>query len=321
MPRDMMKPDLYPALEPYRQGILAVTAPHQIYWEESGNPAGTPVVFLHGGPGGGSSPTHRRFFDPAHYRIIIFDQRGAGRSMPLGCIDHNDTDALVSDIEALRQHLHVDQWVVFGGSWGSTLALAYAQNHPDRVKGLILRGIFLMQRYEIDWFLYGMRTIFPEAWQRFADLIPPAERDDLLESYYKRLMDPDRAVWVPAARAWCAYENACSSLLQPAENGNAPLMEENQALALARIEAHYFRHNHFLPEDKLLREIDAIRHIPSIIVQGRYDIVCPPITAERLRRMWPEVDLVIVPDAGHSAMEPGIRTALVEASNAFRSLR
>lgn len=318
MPRDMMKPDLYPAIEPHRQGILPVAPPHQLYWEESGNPQGVPVVFLHGGPGGGASPAHRRFFDPAHYRIVIFDQRGAGRSLPLACIDNNTPDALVEDIETLRQYLGIENWLVFGGSWGSTLALHYAQKHPQRVTGLILRGIFLMQRYEIDWFLYGMRTIFPDAWQRFADIIPHAERDDLLSSYYRRLTDPDRSVWVPAARAWCAYETACSTLMPPAETSGV-MMDEQQALALSRIEAHYFQNNQFWPDDALLRGIDAIRHIPCVIVQGRYDIVCPPITAEQLRRHWPEADLVMVPDAGHSAMEPGIRAALVAAANAFRN--
>jgi len=326
MPRDMMKPDLYPALEPYRQGFLAVSPPHQIYWEECGNPKGVPVVFLHGGPGGGSAPAHRRFFDPEYYRIVIFDQRGAGRSTPLACIDQNSPDELVADIEALRQHLNIDRWLVFGGSWGSTLALCYAQAHPDQVTGLILRGIFLMQRYEIDWFLYGMRTIFPDAWQRFADLIPHAERDDLLDAYYRRLTDPDRAVWVPAARAWCAYETACSTLLPSVPQGGQQSgdlmaiggMAEQQALAFARIEAHYFKHHVFLPDDRLLRGVEAIRHIPTVVVQGRYDIVCPPITAEQLRRHWPEIDLMMIPDAGHSAMEPGIRAALVTATNAFR---
>jgi len=312
----MIRIPFFPAIEPYRSGRLKVDEPHELYWEECGAPDGLPVVFLHGGPGAGSSPAHRRFFDPKRYRIIVFDQRGAGRSTPLGETAGNDTARLVADIETLRGHLAIETWFVFGGSWGSTLALAYAKAHPDRVRGLFLRGIFLMQPSEIDWFLYGMKAVFPEAWERFANFLPAEEREDLLGNYRKRLNDPDPAVRVPAARSWSLYEGSCSTLL-PNPEVMSTSGEERHAVGLARIEAHYFTNNLFDPPDALLRDIDIIRNIPAVIVQGRYDLVCPIITADALHRLWPEADYIIVPDAGHSALEPGIRSALISATNRF----
>ena len=283
MPRDT----IFPPIDPYLTGYLAVDPPHQLYWEQSGNPNGAPVVFLHGGPGAGASPVHRRLFDPSHYRIVVFDQRGAGRSRPLGEISKNTTDHLIADVEALRRHLAIETWHVFGGSWGSTLALAYAEAHPERCASIILRGIFLMRRREIDWFLYGMGTIFPEAWRQFAQFIPEVERGDLLEAYYRRLIDSDPRIHMPAARAWSVYEGACSTLFPNPEN-LAAASEDAHAIGLARIEAHYFRNNVFDPETRLLDDIDRVRRIPAVIVQGRYDIVCPIVTADALHRAWPE---------------------------------
>jgi len=315
----MPRGELYPPIDPYQTGRLKVGDLHTIYWEQSGNPQGVPVVFLHGGPGAGASPTHRRFFDPTHYRIIILDQRGAGRSSPLGEIRDNDLPHLIGDLEQLRTYLGVERWLVFGGSWGSTLALAYAQAHADRVLGLVLRGIFLMRRQEIDWFLYEMRQVFPEAWASFAGHIPPAERHDLLEAFWIRLTSGDPQVRMQAARVWSVYEGACSTLLPSPELVSAS-GEDNHALGLARIEAHFFRNNRLTPEDRLLEDVWKIRHIPAVIVQGRYDIVCPIRTADELHRAWPEADYIVVPDAGHSAMEPGIRSALVQATERFKSL-
>jgi proline iminopeptidase len=262
---------------------------------------------------------HRRLFDPSTYRIVIFDQRGAGRSRPLGELRDNTPDLLVADMEALRRRLGIERWHVFGGSWGSTLALAYAEAHPERCISLILRGIFLMRQSEIRWFLYGMRLFFPEAWQRFAGHVPEAERGDLLTAYHRRLTDPDPAVHLPAARSWSVYEGACSTLLPNPETLLAA-GEDSHALGLARIEAHYFKANLFDPETRLLDEVHRVRHIPAILVQGRYDVICPIATADALHRAWPEAHYVVVPDAGHSAMEPSIRAALVEASQRFRSL-
>ncbi len=312
---------LYPPIEPFRTGRLPVGGGHVLYWEESGNPTGAPVVFLHGGPGAGASSSHRRFFDPAHYRIVIFDQRGAGRSSPLGEIRDNTTAHLVADIEALRETLRIARWHVFGGSWGSTLALAYAQEHPDRVISLVLRGIFALRQQEIDWFLYGMRSIFPEAWSVFAGHIPSEEQGDLLEAYWRRLNDPDPQVHMPAARVWSHYEGMCSTLLPSPDIGSSGgAAEDRLSLGLSRLEAHYFRNNRFEPESLLLDRVPVIRHIPAVIVQGRYDIVCPIVTAEELHRLWPEADYVVVPDAGHSALEPGICRQLVHATERFKSV-
>ena len=316
----MPRSELFPPIDPYQTGFLPVDEIHTLYWEQSGNPRGVPVLFLHGGPGAGASPTHRRFFDPGHYRIVVMDQRGAGRSTPLGEVRRNTTELLVEDAERLRRHLGIERWLLFGGSWGSTLALAYGQTHPERCLGLILRGIFLMRKTEIDWFLYSMRTIFPEAWATFAGHIPPEERGDLLEAYWRRLNAPDAATRMAAARVWSLYEGSCSSLL-PSPELIATSAEDTHALGLARIEAHYFRSNRFTPEDRLLRDVHRIRHLPGAIVQGRYDIVCPITSADELRRARPEADYRVVPDAGHSAMEPGIRAALVQATERFKEYR
>ena len=311
--------DFYPEIEVHRADYLALDERHKMYWEESGNADGVPVVFLHGGPGAGATPQHRRFFDPAFYRIIIFDQRGAGRSKPLGEIIDNTTPLLVQDIERLREMLQIERWLVFGGSWGSTLALAYAETHPERCTGLILRGIFLCRKSEIDWFLYGLKTFFPEAWYDFVADIPERERSDLLVAYYWRLNDPDPAIHMPAARTWSIYEGRCSTLL-PNPQLLSHYASDVTALGLARIEAHYFVHNIFLPENSLLNNIAKIRHIPGVIVQGRYDGVCPIISADDLHKAWPEAEYIIVPDAGHAAFEPGIRSKLVAATNQFRGI-
>ncbi|MEQ8369554.1 MAG: prolyl aminopeptidase [Alphaproteobacteria bacterium] len=315
----MAEQSLYPEIEPYDQGMLDVGDGHTMYWEASGNPAGQPVVFVHGGPGGGTAPVHRRFFDPDHYRIVLFDQRGAGKSAPLGGLHNNTTPHLIADMERLRSHLAIDRWHVFGGSWGSTLAIAYGQAHAARVVSLVLRGIFLCRPSEIHWFLYGMQHIYPEAWRDFAGFIPEAERGDLLTAYSRRLNDADPAVHMPAAKSWSRYEGACSTLL-PSPETVANFEGEVMALGLARIEAHYFTHHIFLPADSLLANVGRIRAIPAVIVQGRYDVVCPITTADELHRAWPEADYVVVPDAGHSAMEPGIRSELVRATDRFRAL-
>ena len=309
--------ELYPEIEPYRTGRLRLDPVHEMHWEECGNPVGQPVLFLHGGPGAGCWPVHRRFFDPAHYRVVLFDQRGAGRSPPLGELADNTTVNLIGDIERLRAHLEIDRWLVFGGSWGSTLALAYAQAYPTRSTGLVLRGIFLGGTDEIDWFVHGMRRVFPEAWQRFADAVPAPGEDGLLATYHRHLTDPDPEVHWPAALAWSRYEGACSTLL-PDPAADKVFSDDVVALGISRVEAHYFVNNCFLDEGALLAGIDRIRDIPSVIVQGRYDMVCPIVTADALARAWPEARYVIVPDAGHSAGEPGIRTALLDATDGFR---
>ncbi len=309
----MVRPDLFAALEPYGSGALELDHGHRMYWEESGNPSGVPVVFLHGGPGAGTSPTHRRYFDPDHYRIVLFDQRGAGKSTPRGCIEANTTQLLIEDMEKLRTLLGINSWWLFGGSWGSALAMAYGVAHPERCRGFILRGMFLGRTAELDWFLSGMKRIFPEAHRRFSEFIPEGERGDLLSAYFVRLTDPDPAIHLPAARAWSAYEGACSTLL-PSPDTVSAYRQDRMALGLARIEAHYFLNQMFLDSDALLRGIENIRHLPCTMVQGRYDMVCPIITAEEIYRAWPDARYVIVPDAGHSAMEPGIRRALLEAT-------
>jgi len=315
-----IRSELYPQLEPCRSGMLALDRTHTMYWEESGNPRGVPVVFLHGGPGAGAAPNHRRFFDPAHYRIVIFDQRGAGRSTPLGELRDNTTPHLIDDIERLRKYLGIARWIVFGGSWGSTLALAYGAAHPACCAGFVLRGIFLCRQSEIDWFLYGLKHIFPEAWHAFANVIPAGERRDLLAAYYQRLTHPDPAVHMPAARAWGSYEGSCSTL-RPSPDTVAYFASDGVALGLARMEAHYFTHGIFLPENSLLDNVARLRNIPAVIVQGRYDAVCPIVSADDLHRAWPEADYIVVPDAGHSAWEPGICAELVKALETFKSRR
>jgi proline iminopeptidase len=284
-----------------------------MHWEMCGNAAGVPLVFLHGGPGGGCLPHHRRYYDPAFWNIVLYDQRGAGRSTPIASLVDNTTPHLINDLERLREALKIDRWLLFGGSWGSTLALAYAQAHPDRVLGLMLRGIFLATAPELDWFMHGIRTIFPEAWRAFAEFLPPGERSDLLGGYYRRLSDADPGVHLPAAHAWDRYEAACSTLL-PQPDAMAKFDGDAAALAIARIEAHYFVHKAFLGPDELLQGVPRIRHLPCTIVQGRYDIVCPPVTADALARAWPEAEYIVVPDAGHSVREPGITRELVSAT-------
>jgi len=310
---------LYPEIEPYESGRIRVDGIHDIYYEQSGNPNGKPALFIHGGPGAGSDPKHRRFWDPAAYRIVLFDQRGAGNSTPHGSLEKNTTWDLVRDIEALRGHLHIDRWQVFGGSWGSTLALAYAQRAPSCVTELILRGIFLLRDWEIRWFYQeGASRIFPDAWEGFVGAIPEGERDDLVRAYHRRLTCEDAAARAHAALAWSSWEGSTSTLrTDPVliARASQPAFAE----ALARIECHYFVHRGFLEHDgALLDEIDRIRHIPAVIVQGRYDVVCPMDSAWTLHRAWPEAELRVVADAGHAASEPGITSELVAATDGFR---
>lgn len=310
---------LFPELKPYSSGFITLEHGHQMYWEQSGNPDGVPVVVLHGGPGAGTSPVQRRFFDPDHYRIILFDQRGSGRSSPHGSLDHNTLDILVRDIEVLRKHLHVTRWHIFGGSWGSTLALSYAATYPEICISMILRGIFLLEQEEIDWWLYGIRSLFPEAWEQFAHFIPAEERLDLLDAYYKRLTGNDKKIALDAAIRWGLYESACSSLIPNYETITTD-EQKAQVLSLARIECHYFRDQKIKPENSILKKVDRFRSIPSVIIHGRYDAICPLATAYRLHQVWPEADYVVVPDGGHSALDPAIRSRLIEASENAKSL-
>ncbi len=308
---------LHPPIEPGASGRLAVDGRHTLYWEECGARDAPVIVFLHGGPGGGCLPHHRRFFDPAQWRIVLYDQRGAGRSSPCASVVDNTTWTLVADLEKLRALLGAETMVLFGGSWGSTLALAYAQTYPQRCAGLVLRGIFLATPREIDWFMHGMGRIFPEARAAFEGYLPEAERGDLLAGYHRRLVDPDPAVHLPAAYAWDRYETACSTLLPRAEPPALPA-DDAAALAIARIEAHYFVHRAFLDDDQLIGNVGRIRHLPCTIVHGRYDVVCPLESAYALARAWPEAELVVVPDAGHSVREPGIARELVAAVDRMR---
>jgi proline iminopeptidase len=303
---------LYPTCLPRASGMLALDGRHTMHWEECGNPNGVPLLFVHGGPGGGSLPHHRRFYDPSFWRIVLYDQRGAGRSTPAADVVDNTTQRLVDDIERLRAHLGIAQWLLFGGSWGSTLALVYAQAHPERVLGLVLRGVFLASRAEVDWFIDGMQRFFPDAWREFAHYLPPGERGDILAHYYRRLTDPDPRVHAPAAQAWDRYESTCSTLL-PKPGSTARPEGDPGALAIARIEAHYFVHDSFLAPDQILDRLPRIRHLPCTIVQGRYDVICPPVSAAALAHAWPEAELIVVPDAGHSVREPGTTRELVAA--------
>ncbi|HEY8088120.1 MAG TPA: prolyl aminopeptidase [Polyangiaceae bacterium] len=309
----------YPEVEPYRTGRLRVSEVHELYFEECGNPGGKAVVFLHGGPGFGIDPSHRRFFDPAAYRIVLFDQRGCGRSTPHASLVDNTTWDLVRDMEMLREHLGIEKWQVFGGSWGSTLALAYAETHPERVTGIVLRGIFLVRKREIDWFYQrGASALYPDAWEKYVEPIPEAERGDLLRAFHRRLTGENAEERARAARAWSVWEGSTSCLFP-----NPALIEKTGgdefSIAFARIECHYFVNDAFIDDARdLVKNVGRIRHIPAVIVQGRYDVVCPMETAWELHKAWPEAELHVIQDAGHSAGEPGTMHALVSATDRFR---
>ncbi len=309
---------LYPPIEPRVTSRLRVSELHELYYEESGNPEGKPVVFLHGGPGAGSDAKQRRYFDPERYRIVLFDQRGSGQSSPHACLEENTTWDLVEDIEKLRRHLGIERWQVFGGSWGSTLALAYAESHPDRVTELVLRGIFMLRRWELEWFYQcGASHLFPDAWEKYLEPIPETERGDLIRAYHARLTSEDSEVRKRAARAWSVWE-ATTSFLQPNVSHVSHAAEDDFSLAFSRIECHYFINaGFFRSESQLIDDAEKIRHIPTFIVHGRYDVVCPLENAWDLRRALPDAELVIVPDSGHSALEPGIVDALVRATDRF----
>lgn len=313
--------ELYPPIEPYKNECLKVSQIHTIHYEECGNPRGKPVLFVHGGPGGGIETVYRQYFNPEKYRVILVDQRGSGKSTPHAELRENTTQHLIADMEQVREYAGVEQWLVFGGSWGSTLGLAYAQAHPDRVSGLILRGIFLCRDEEIRWFYQdGADRIFPDYWEQFLAPIPPGKRYDLLQAYYQRLTSDDPAVRQEAARAWSVWEGSTSKLLFD-EKAVSRFGQDEFSLAFARIECHYFVHNAFLEENQLLRDIEKIRHIPAVIVQGRYDIVCPLTSAWDLHRAWPEAAFHVIPDAGHSITEPGIVDRLVEATDRFAEMK
>jgi proline iminopeptidase len=316
--------EFYPPIKPFDSGMLRVSPVHEIYYEQSGNPSGKPVVFLHGGPGGGTDPKMRRFFDPARYRIVLFDQRGCGRSKPSASLEDNTTWHLVADIEAIREKLHIDRWQVFGGSWGSTLALAYAQKHPERCTELVLRGIFLLRRSELEWFYQnpeGAASLFPDLWEHYLAPLSEAERADCMASYYRRLTSDDRGTLLEAARAWSIWEGALSYIQQNPDYVKQ-VGDATFAATFARIECHYFVNGGFLERpNQLLEDVHKIRHIPAVIVQGRYDVVCPVRSAWDLHKAWPEADLRIVPDAGHAAFEPGIARELVMATDRFAKRR
>jgi len=314
-------PQPYPPIDSYRTHRLRVSDIHELYIEECGNPKGTPVVFVHGGPGGGVEPWHRQFFNPQKYRIVLFDQRGCGRSTPHAELRENTTWDLVADMERIRALLGIDKWVVFGGSWGSTLALAYAETHPQAVRALVLRGIFLLRKAEIDWFYQeGANWIYPDTWEAYEAAIPKEERGDYVAAYYKRLTSDDPAVRLAAARAWSIWEGATSKLF-PNTDMVHRFGEDKFAEAFARIECHYFTHRGFFErDDQLLANVDRIRHIPAVIVQGRYDVVCPMRSAWDLHRAWPEAHFELVADAGHAASEPGILSKLIEWTDRFAKL-
>lgn len=312
----------YPPIEPFMTGRLDVAGGHSIYYEQSGNPAGRPVLIVHGGPGGGSNPTMRRFHDPSRYRIILFDQRGCGRSTPHASLENNTTWHLVDDMEHLRRELRIDAWQLFGGSWGATLAIAYAEAHPERVTAMILRGIFLLRREELRWFYQdGAKWLYPDAFEAFENVIPMAERGDLIAAYYRRLTHPDRKVQIEAARAWSVYEGSTLSLIQDSERLKL-FASDAYAIAFARIECHYFARGGFLKrDDQLLIHAGRLRHIPCVVVHGRYDVVTPLKNAFDLKAVWPEIDLRIVPDAGHAMTETGTVDELIAATRRFAGLR
>lgn len=314
-----MRDILFDAIEPSATGFLNVDEIHEVYWEECGNPKGVPVVFLHGGPGAGASPDHRRFFDPQFYRIIIFDQRGAGRSKPFAALKNNTPDFLVHDMEVLRQHLKIEKWLVFGGSWGSTLAIYYGETHPDRCLGFVLRGIFLMRPQEIDWFFSGVKTFLPETWERFAQYIPEDKRHNLLQAYFELLTNPDPTIHMPAAKLFSRTEGEMSSLL-PNPKLVEGYVDDHIALGLARIEADYMMFHAKPLGETLLKNVNKIQHLPCFIIQGRYDLCCPPISAYELSKAWPSAELIMVPDAGHSTSEPSLSKQLVLATEKFKTL-
>lgn len=309
--------DLFPDIEPYVRHSLAVSPPHVLHIEECGNPDGIPVLFVHGGPGAGCEAYHRRFFDPTRYRIVLFDQRGCGRSTPHAHLEDNTTRALIADIEQIRVLLKIDQWLLFGGSWGSTLSLAYAETHPERVLGLILRGIFLCRPRDLHWFYQeGANYLFPELWEHYLAPIPEAEQGDLIQAFHKRLTGEDEIQRMAAAKAWSVWEGSTATL-RPNPMVIDHFSDPYVALALARIENHYFVNQAFLEEDQLLRDASRLADIPGVIVHGRYDVVCPVEQAVALHKAWPRAELQIIDDAGHSATEPGIVRALVNATEAF----
>ena len=310
--------ELYPPREAYQEGKLKVSDLHTIHFEESGNPQGKPIVVLHGGPGGGCPNSYRQYFNPEKWRVIMFDQRGCGKSTPHAELRENTTWDLVSDIEKLREHLGINNWAVFGGSWGSTLSLAYSQTHPERCTGLILRGIFMLRQKELHWFYQeGASNIFPDAWEEYLKPIPQGERDDLLNAYYKRLTSEDKKIRLEAAKSWSIWEASTSKLFLDKSLMNS-FGESAFADAFARIECHYFVNKGFFErEDQLLLDVDKIRHIPAVIVQGRYDVVCPMVSAWELHKEWREAEFIVVPDAGHSMTEPGIQSALIDATDRF----
>lgn len=311
---------LYPNIDPFRSSLISVGNSHEIYYELCGNPSGKPVVFLHGGPGSGCNPTQRRFFDPAHYLIILIDQRGCGRSLPLGETQHNSTEALVNDIDAIRQTLNIDRWLVFGGSWGSTLAICYALAYPQHITGLILRGIFLSRPTELHWFLGDVALFYPEQWQMLCHYLPADQRRNPIESYEKLIFSEDLSVSVPAAIRWNGFESSIMSLLPRPQNIETQINSEIE-LARARVQIHYIQHHCFVGERDLLAEAKAtLGHIPTQIIQGRYDMVCPPITAWELAQAMPHASLNVVADAGHSAMDASLTSALVAATEQFKNL-
>jgi proline iminopeptidase len=310
---------LFPEIEPFDTDWLKIpSSNHRIYFEQCGNPDGQPVIFLHGGPGSGCNPGQRRFFDPSHYRIILLDQRGCGRSVPLGETHENTTEHLIEDIERLRHHLNIRKWIVFGGSWGSTLGLAYTIAHPDAVAGLILRGIFLSRQSELDWFLGQCAQFFPEPWQALVEYLPPEERHDILNGYARRIFSDDSAISVPAAIQWNNYESSIMRLLPDTRAGDSP--PDHIQIARARVQLHYIKNGCFVSQRNLLEEVKKLSHIPTIIVQGRYDMVCPPITAWQLHQSLPHAEFHIVADAGHSAMETGTCHELVAATERYKQL-
>lgn len=310
--------ELFPEIEPYTSEYLNVGDGHELYLEQCGRASGVPILVVHGGPGSGCTPTMRRFFDPDYYRIILFDQRGASRSRPLTKLEHNTPDHLVADIEKIRTHLGIEQWHVFGGSWGSTLGLLYGEAHPERCLSLTLRGIFMMRRGELDWLFKHVQHIYPEEYERFIHFLPPQHRTDPLPAYYDLMLNPNPAIHKPAVTAWNRFENACSYLM-PNPEAISGTLDDDAGISRARIECHYFLHCLFSPDDRILQNVGALRGIPATILHGRYDMVCPISSAVDLHAAWPEAEFIIVPDSGHSANDPAMRSALVAATERLKT--